>query len=82
MEGRLQGRPTNTVYVGKPMPNIRNVCQVDGELWCFGSCAADLVFDHQKCGKERARFVPGCPPHILDFYKAYLDAYGNEENGE
>ena len=70
-EGRLRKDAHDTVYLGKPMPDIKNLRQVRGRLWCFGSCTADLVYSHQKFAGP-ARFIPGCPPHILDFYKAYL----------
>jgi len=64
-----------TLYVGRPMAERRNLRNVAGELWCFGSCAAHLVFDTHKRA-PLARFVPGCPPHILDFYAAYKERYG------
>jgi len=73
-EGAFAGREPVTLYVGRPMAERRNLRNVRGETWCFGSCAADLVYDtHRRA--ELARFVPGCPPHILDFYKAYKARY-------
>ncbi len=69
-ENAFAGRDPVTLYVGVPMPERRNLRNVKGELWCFGACAAPLAYDtHKKA--DPARFVPGCPPHILDFYKAY-----------
>lgn len=69
-EDAFAGRAPVTLYVGVPMPERRNLRNVVGELWCFGACAAPLVYDtHSQAGL--ARFIPGCPPHILDFYKAY-----------
>lgn len=75
-EGLLDGggRDPVTLYVGRPMAERRNLRNVRGDLWCFGSCAAHLVFNiHRR--EENAGFVPGCPPHILDFYKAYKKRY-------
>lgn len=69
-ENAFAGRAPVALYVGVPMPERRNLRNVVGELWCFGACAAPLVYDtHGNAGL--ARFIPGCPPHILDFYKAY-----------
>jgi hypothetical protein len=74
-EGLLAGRDPVTLYVGQPMAEMRNLKNVRGDLWCFGSCAAHLVFNAHKC-QPLADFVPGCPPHILDFYKMYKKRYG------
>ncbi|WP_051261514.1 DUF362 domain-containing protein [Desulfovibrio inopinatus] len=76
-EGRLAGNLPQTVYIGKPMPDMKNVKSCKGPMWCFGSCTSDLIFNHQRC-EEKARFIPGCPPHILEFYKAYLDAMADD----
>ncbi len=73
-EGRLAGQAPITLYMGRPMPERRNLRNVQGDLWCFGSCAAPLIYDtHER--SDLATFVPGCPPHILDFYKAYREKY-------
>ena len=74
-EGLLDGRDPVSLYVGVPMPEMANIRNVRGELWCFGACAAPLVFNTKKPGTI-AQQVPGCPPHILDFYKAYKARYG------
>lgn len=72
-EGAFAGREPVTLYVGVPMPERRNFRTVVGERWCFGACAAPLAYDtHALAGT--ARCIPGCPPHILDFYKAYKAA--------
>lgn len=76
-EGALEGRPVQHVYVGKPMPDRPNLRKTEGRLWCFGNCAVELVHDYRQHGKV-GRFVPGCPPHILDFYQAYKDAMAEE----
>ncbi len=73
-EGRLAGKAPVTVYLGKPMPDMKNLKNPEGDVWCFGSCAADLIFDHCARGPA-AKFIPGCPPHILEFYKAYIKTY-------
>lgn len=75
-EGAFAGRKPVTLYVGVPMPERRSLLRRDGELWCFGACAAPLAY--QTHGQApAAHCVPGCPPHILDFYKAYKARYGN-----
>ena len=74
-EGLLDGRDPVSLYVGVPMPEMANIRNVRGELWCFGACSAPLVFNTKKPGSI-AQHVPGCPPHILDFYKAYKTRYG------
>ncbi len=78
-EGALEGRPVQHVYVGKPMPDRPNLRKTEGRLWCFGNCAVELVHDYRQHGKV-GRFVPGCPPHILDFYQAYKDAMDKEDH--
>ncbi|WP_428558827.1 MAG: DUF362 domain-containing protein [Solidesulfovibrio sp. DCME] len=77
--GELSGRAVQTVYVGEPMPGMGSPRRIRGELWCFGDCAAKLLENADTC-RENAHCVPGCPPHILDFYKAYLARY-TEKNG-
>ncbi|MFU2210355.1 DUF362 domain-containing protein [Solidesulfovibrio sp. C21] len=74
-EGAFAGREPVTLYVGVPMPERRNLRNVKGELWCFGACAAPLVYDTRH-NTGLAHFIPGCPPHILDFYKAYKMSRG------
>ncbi len=78
-EGELEGKAVQDVYVGKPMPNRPNLRNQHGRLWCFGNCAAELVHDYREHGKV-GRFIPGCPPHILDFYQEYKEALGKEKN--
>jgi hypothetical protein len=60
------------------MPDFENLKRARGEFWCFGSCAVELVYNQRRHG-HAARFVPGCPPHILDFYQAYREAYDEDE---
>jgi uncharacterized protein (DUF362 family) len=73
-EGLFEGKAPVSVYVGKPMPEAPNPGNEIGDCWRFGNCAVDLVFDHCKC-RLPAEFTPGCPPHILEFYKAYKKKY-------
>jgi uncharacterized protein (DUF362 family) len=74
-ENCFVGKESITTYVGRPMAEMRNLQNVRGDLWCFGSCTAHLVFNTHK-REALAGFIPGCPPHILDFYKAYKTKYG------
>lgn len=73
-EGVFEGKVPVSVYVGKPMPESPNPRNEIGDCWRFGNCAVDMVFDHCKC-RLPAEFTPGCPPHILEFYKAYKKKY-------
>ncbi len=73
-EGLLTGREPISVYLGKPMPESPLPRNERGERWRFGACAADLVFDHG-APRPQALFIPGCPPHILEFHKAYKKRY-------
>ncbi len=73
IEGLFADRAVENVYVGKPMPDRQNLRQKEGQLWCFGNCAAELVHDYRQYGRV-GKFIPGCPPHILDFYLEYKKA--------
>jgi len=73
-EGLFEGQAPVSVYVGNPMPEAPNPGNEIGDRWRFGNCAVDLVFDHCK-RRPSAEFIPGCPPHILEFYKAYKQKY-------
>jgi len=73
-EEKLQSLDCNTIYVGKPMPNITNIDSWDGDLWLFGNCSSDLVFSQVE-RRTVAKLVPGCPPHILDLYRHFCDTY-------
>ncbi|OLN24547.1 protein of unknown function DUF362 [Desulfovibrio sp. DV] len=72
-EDGFAGRAQATLYVGVPMPETVNLRNVRGQLWCFGACSAPLIYNTKEPGRI-ARHIPGCPPHILDFYKAYKAA--------
>jgi len=83
-EGSLTGRDPVSIYVGSPMPESKLPPNEIGERWRFGSCAANLVFDHRD-PRPTAHFIPGCPPHILEFYKAYKKRYcegGGKKEGK
>ncbi len=68
LEGILQGLPTLTVYVGKPMPNSPSLETWEGELWLFGNCSVDISLNNNR-KMTASNFVQGCPPHVFDFYK-------------
>lgn len=70
-ERRIAGMNECTVYLGKIMPNVSTIRCWNGTLWLMGNCAADLVFSHPK-RRLQPRFLPGCPPHVLDFYNAIV----------
>ncbi|MBN2056161.1 DUF362 domain-containing protein [bacterium] len=68
-EGRLGEVGECTIFMGRPMPNTKNLRCWRGTLWLFGNCAVDLVFSHPE-RRLAHRFLPGCAPHVLDFYQA------------
>jgi uncharacterized protein (DUF362 family) len=44
-----------------------------GNIWCYGNCGLDL-FIKQFEDMPDARWLKGCPPHFMDFYRAYCQA--------
>jgi len=69
--GGLEKLGDATIYVGRPMPNVKTVRDWRGTLYLFGNCAVDLVFSHPE--KRLAPvFIPGCAPHVLDFYRTVI----------
>lgn len=69
---KLRGRVT--IFAGKPMPNIENLRTWRGDLWLFSSCAAEMMFS-SIAQRETIRYIPGCPPHVLDLYKKFVEVY-------
>lgn len=46
-----------------------------GQIWCYGDCTAETFtkYFHQN---PNAHQVVGCPPHFMDFYRAYCLTMG------
>lgn len=68
-EGLIDKNDEFSVYVGVPMPQIESEAKHCGTLWCFGNCAVELVYKHHERKTTLNKFIPGCPPHVLDLYK-------------
>jgi uncharacterized protein (DUF362 family) len=76
IEGRLKNINPLTIYVGKLMPNVLNLdCNRERDLWCFGNCSVDLVYNYYSSHGPLAHFIPGCAPHILDLYREFCNHY-------
>lgn len=50
--------------------NLRNE---PGELWCYGNCCKEQFIQYFK-GDLKANWLEGCPPHFMEFYRAYCKA--------
>ncbi len=46
-----------------------------GNLWCYGNCCKEQFIQYFK-GVENAHWLEGCPPHFMEFYRAYCKAIG------
>ncbi len=64
-----------SIYLGKPMLGATSITDWSGDLWLVGNCALELTTCPIR-DKREVGFVPGCPPHVLDFYKAVCLKYG------
>ncbi|MBN1234384.1 MAG: DUF362 domain-containing protein [Candidatus Coatesbacteria bacterium] len=73
-ENHLQNIPMQTVYTGIPMPGHYPGISGDN-VWCFGNCSHSLVFNHDSTEPIKAKFIPGCAPHIFDFYRAIKESF-------
>jgi hypothetical protein len=51
------------------MPNIPTLDTWQGRLILFGNCAAEFQF-YDAARRQKAVWIPGCPPHVLDLEKA------------
>ncbi|KPL07000.1 hypothetical protein AMJ86_06280 [bacterium SM23_57] len=63
----------DTVILGRnaPLDQIATLTSsTDGKIWCFGDCTEELYNKLQD--SENIIWVPGCAPHIFDYYLAYL----------
>lgn len=69
IDGVLDKADEFSVYIGLPMPLMDNITDIEGDLWCFGNCTIDLVYKYRANKTTHNKHIPGCPPHILDFYK-------------
>ncbi len=48
-----------------------------GTLWCYGECCRE-IFQEGFRGRSDVHFLEGCPPHFMDFYRAYCRVTGSE----
>ncbi|MCP8320063.1 MAG: DUF362 domain-containing protein [archaeon] len=73
-ERKIENLKPITIYVGKPMPGSSPIARYEGDLWFFGNCACELLYN-QRTGMKQGGFVPGCPPYISDLYEALSKEY-------
>lgn len=67
-ETGLKNLDSYTVVSGRPMPNQSTLQYWKGELILFGNCAAEFQF-FDAARRQKATWIPGCPPHVLDLAK-------------
>jgi len=73
--GRLKEDP-QTILLGMKDENEKAILPEEpGKLWCYGDCCKDY-FDRYYKGNNNARWLEGCPPHFMEFYRAYCKAMG------
>lgn len=46
------------------------VKEISGNLWCYGNCCLESFIKYFE-GEKDAHLLEGCPPHFMDFYRAY-----------
>lgn len=67
-ENALDDMPPVTVVSGRAQPNHRTLESWEGNLVLFGNCAVEFqYYEHET--RNRATWIPGCPPHVLDLEK-------------
>jgi len=75
LAGKLKDDP-QTILLGLRNHSERPDLKEDpGDLWCYGNCCLDQFVKNFE-GGERARCLQGCPPHFMEFYRAYCQAMG------
>ncbi|HEX7342892.1 MAG TPA: hypothetical protein VF398_01415, partial [bacterium] len=75
LAGKLKDDP-QTILLGMRDHSEKPDLKKDpGNLWCYGNCCLDQFVKNFE-GGEKARWLQGCPPHFMDFYRAYCQAMG------
>lgn len=73
LAGKLKADP-QTILIGmQDQTEAVNLKSDPGNVWCYGNCCLDL-FIKQFETLEGAHWLKGCPPHFMEFYRAYLEA--------
>jgi len=67
-----------TIISGRPMPNMMTLEKWDGELILFGNCAAEFQF-FDAGRRQKANWIPGCPPHVLDLARQLKESQSSEQ---
>jgi uncharacterized protein (DUF362 family) len=73
LSGRLKDDPQTILLGMRDQQELPKLKTDAGSVWCYGNCCLDL-FIKQFEGVENARWLQGCPPHFMEFYKAYCQA--------
>jgi uncharacterized protein (DUF362 family) len=66
--------PHFTVVSGRAMPNMSTLKNWNGDLYLFGNCATEFQF-YDSNSRNKAVWIPGCPPHVLDLAKLIRTKY-------
>lgn len=75
LAGRLKEDP-RTILLGLDCEEGKIDLKEDaGNLWCYGNCCKEQFIKYYK-GESKAHWLEGCPPHFMEFYRAYCKAMG------
>ena len=73
--GKLKEDP-QTILLGMRDQNEKpDLRENPGTLWCYGNCCIDQFSRYFK-DFDNARWLQGCPPHFMEFYRAYCREVG------
>ncbi len=75
LAGKLQDDPQTILLGMRDHSEKPDLKEDPGDLWCYGNCCLDQFVKNFE-GGDKARWLQGCPPHFMDFYRAYCQALG------
>ncbi|TKJ41647.1 hypothetical protein CEE37_03510 [candidate division LCP-89 bacterium B3_LCP] len=73
--GHLQEDPQTIIVGMRHKAKEQNLSDHPGVLWCYGNCCVEQFIEYHE-GDENSHWLEGCPPHFMNFYRAYLEAMG------
>jgi len=77
LAGKLKEDPQTILLGMRNNPEKPDLKADPGNLWCYGNCCLDQFVKHFE-GQVGAGWLEGCPPHFMEFYRAYCRALGIE----
>lgn len=73
LAGKLKEDP-QTILLGMRDEEERPHLKEDpGSLWCYGNCCKEQFIKYFS-GESNGHWLEGCPPHFMEFYRAYCRA--------